>query len=173
MSPEDFEWNVPEQFNFTRDVVERLAEDPNRRALTAVDAEGIITRKTFADLALEATRWAHLLRGRGTEPGDRVVVVVGKVPDWLGIMLGALKAGLITVPCTDMLRARRAASSIASGMPSRWQQISAAALALTVVSAKPWRVARTRSTRSRTDSTDARVSMESRSAGSGTESDGT
>ncbi len=106
MSPEDFDWNVPEQFNFTRDVIERLAEDPHRRALTAVDAEGIITRHTFADLALDATRWAHLLRGRGTEPGDRIVVVVGKVPDWLGIMLGAIKAGLVTIPCADMLRAR-------------------------------------------------------------------
>jgi acyl-coenzyme A synthetase/AMP-(fatty) acid ligase len=106
MSASEFRWDVPDQFNFTRDVVERLAEDPNRRALTAVDAEGIITRKTFAELALEATRWAHLIRGRGTEPGDRVVVVVGKVPDWLGIMLGAIKAGLIAIPCPDMLRAR-------------------------------------------------------------------
>lgn len=103
MSAAEFRWDVPEQFNFTRDVVERLAEDPNRRALTAVDAEGIITRKTFAELALDATRWAHLIRGRGTGPGDRVVVVVGKVPDWLGIMLGAIKAGLIAIPCADML----------------------------------------------------------------------
>ncbi|MDH5332811.1 MAG: acyl-CoA synthetase, partial [Thermoleophilia bacterium] len=79
MSTPDFDWNLPEQFNFTRDVVEALAEDPNRRALTFVDRQGIITRQTFAQLALDATRWAHLLRGRGTEPGDRVVVVVGKV----------------------------------------------------------------------------------------------
>ncbi|MDH4178144.1 MAG: AMP-binding protein, partial [Thermoleophilia bacterium] len=113
MSTPDFDWNLPEQFNFTRDVVEALAEDPNRRALTFVDRQGIITRQTFAQLALDATRWAHLLRGRGTEPGDRVVVVVGKVPDWLGIMLGALKAGLITVPCTDMLRARDLAFRVA------------------------------------------------------------
>ncbi len=106
MSDADFYWNLPERFNFTRDVVEQLAEDPNRRALTFVDASGIISRRTFFELTFDATRWAHLLRGRGTEPGDRVVVLVGKTPDWLGIMLGAIKAGLTTIPCADMLRAR-------------------------------------------------------------------
>ena len=42
----------------------------------------------------------------GCGPGDRVLVMLGKVPAWLGVMLGAIKAGLVTVPCSEMLRAR-------------------------------------------------------------------
>ena len=38
--------------------------------------------------------------------GDRVVLAIGKVPSWQAAMLGALKSGLVAVPCPDMLRAR-------------------------------------------------------------------
>ena len=55
-------WDVPEGFNFARDVVEPLAADPNRRALTHVAPDGVIQRFTFAEIAIEASRWAWLLR---------------------------------------------------------------------------------------------------------------
>ena len=98
-------WNVPVQFNFTRDVVETLASDPTRSALTFVDAEGIVDRRTFDDLAKDAARWAHLLRTR-IDRGDRAMFVLGRTPAWHGAMLGALKSGVVAVPCADMLRAR-------------------------------------------------------------------
>ena len=98
-------WEVPARFNFTRDVVEALATDRLRPALTFVDREGIVDRKSFADVAGDAARWAHLLRSR-LDRGDRVLIAVGKVPAWHGAILGALKGGLVAVPCPDMLRAR-------------------------------------------------------------------
>jgi acyl-coenzyme A synthetase/AMP-(fatty) acid ligase len=99
-------WEVPARFNFTRDVVEELAAgDSLRKALTYVDREGIVDRRTFAEVAQDAARWAHLLRTR-LDRGDRVLVVLGKIPAWHGAMLGALKGGLVAVPCSDMLRAR-------------------------------------------------------------------
>lgn len=99
-------WQVPARFNFTRDVVEAFAADPLRPALTFVDREGIIDRRTFREVAADANRWAALLRARGLHPGDRLLVFVGKTPAWHAILLGALKAGLVTVPCSEMLRAR-------------------------------------------------------------------
>src|SRR4029079_17831091 len=98
-------WEVPARFNFTRDVVEPLAKGHGRAALTFVDREGIVDRRSFAEVAGDAARWAHLLRTR-LDRGDRVLVLTGKVPAWHGAMLGALKGGLISVPCSDMLRAR-------------------------------------------------------------------
>ena len=98
-------WDIPEGFNFARDVVEPLAADPNRRALTHVGPDGVIQRFTFGQIAIEASRWAWLLRTQGYMPGDRVLVLLGKVPAWLGLMLGAMKGGLVTVPCSELLRA--------------------------------------------------------------------
>jgi acyl-coenzyme A synthetase/AMP-(fatty) acid ligase len=100
---------VPSRFNFTRDVIEALAVDRSRRALTFVDSYGVIDRRTFADVASGATRWAALLQARGLVPGDRVLVVVGNTPAWPLILLGALKAGLVAVPCPTTLRAHELA----------------------------------------------------------------
>ena len=98
-------WEVPARFNFTRDVVDALATDPARPAVTFVDREGIVDRRTFHDVSQDAARWAHLLRTR-VDRGDRVVIAVGKTPAWSGALLGALKSGVVAVPCPDMLRAR-------------------------------------------------------------------
>ncbi len=102
----DGSFPVPTRFNFTRDVVERAAsEEAFRPAMTFVDHEGIIDRRTFSEVANDASRWASYFRSRGLGAGDRVLVFVGKTPVWHSLMLGALKAGLVTVPCSEMLRA--------------------------------------------------------------------
>ncbi len=98
-------WEVPARFNFTRDVIEPLARSHGRAALTFVDREGIVDRRSFGEMAGDGARWAHLLRTR-LDRGDRVMILTGRVPAWHGAMLGALKGGLIAVPCSEMLRAR-------------------------------------------------------------------
>jgi acyl-coenzyme A synthetase/AMP-(fatty) acid ligase len=45
-------------------------------------------------------------RRRGLARGDRVLVLVGKRPEWHEMMLGAIKAGLVAIPCSEQLRAR-------------------------------------------------------------------
>ena len=67
-------------------------------------------------MAADAARWAWLLRSQGSSRGDRVLVLLGKVPAWLGVMLGALKGGLVTVPCPEMLRAATSRSARHSGV---------------------------------------------------------
>jgi acyl-coenzyme A synthetase/AMP-(fatty) acid ligase len=95
---------APARFNFTRDVVERA--DPDALGLRFVDARGGIHDLTFGRLAGSAARWAGLLRARGVAPGDRVLVLVGKTPDWHAVMLAALKVGAVAIPCSEMLRAK-------------------------------------------------------------------
>jgi acyl-coenzyme A synthetase/AMP-(fatty) acid ligase len=99
------EWDVPARFNFTRDVVEAIATDPLKPAMTFVDREGIVDRRTFHEIAGDAARWAHLMRTR-LDRGDRVVLAIGNVPSWQAAMLGAMKSGLVAVPCPKLLRAR-------------------------------------------------------------------
>ncbi len=99
------EWDVPAHFNFTRDVIEEHGQDLLKPALTFVDREGIVDRRTFREVAGDAARWAHLLRTR-LDRGDRVALAIGRVPSWHLAMLGALKSGVVAVPCPDLLRAR-------------------------------------------------------------------
>ena len=93
-------WDVPARFNFTRDVIEAIATDPLKPAMTFVDREGIVDRRTFHEIAGDAARWAHLMRTR-LDRGDRVVLAIGNVPSWQAAMLGAIKSGLVAVPCTQ------------------------------------------------------------------------
>ena len=94
-------WQVPPRFNYTRDVIEAYAADPLYPALTYVDRNGVIDRRTFTEIAREANRWAALLRNRGLQPGDRLLIFTAKNPTWVAILLGALKAGMVAVPCSE------------------------------------------------------------------------
>jgi acyl-coenzyme A synthetase/AMP-(fatty) acid ligase len=100
---EEGRWRVPDRFNFTRDVVEVLAEDTRRRALLFLGTDGVIEPWTFTRLAEGAGSWAARLREHGVRPGDRVVVVVGKTPAWIEVMLAGMKIGAVTVPCSPAL----------------------------------------------------------------------
>ncbi len=93
-------WQIPDRFNFTRDVVEALAGDPKRRALTFLGADGVIEHRSFREIADGATIWAALLRERSVSPGDRVIVMAGSTVDWLEAVLGVWKVGAVAIPCS-------------------------------------------------------------------------
>ena len=96
----DGRWHIPDRFNFTRDVVEALARDPKRRALTFLSNDGVIEHRTFREISEGATVWAVTLRESGVTAGDRVVVMAGSGVDWLEVTLGAWKTGAVVVPCS-------------------------------------------------------------------------
>jgi acetyl-CoA synthetase/medium-chain acyl-CoA synthetase len=100
-------WVVPPRFNFPRDVVEAVAtENPTRRAITFVDRTGVVRPFTYAEMAILSAHWANLLHDVGLAYGDRLLVLLGKRPEWQAILLGALRMGAVTVPCSEMLRAK-------------------------------------------------------------------
>ena len=93
-------WDVPERFNFARDVVERRSGP----AITFVPADGERRELSFAEVDARTAQWANLLAGAGVAPGDRVLVLVGKTPEWHPIMLALLRLGAVSIPCSEMLR---------------------------------------------------------------------
>jgi acyl-coenzyme A synthetase/AMP-(fatty) acid ligase len=95
-------WDVPERFNFARDVVGRLAGP----AITFVALDGSTRSFSFEDVSTRAARWANRLRRAGVRASDRLLVLVGKTPEWHPIMLGALQVGAVSIPCSEMLRRR-------------------------------------------------------------------
>ncbi|MEX1908823.1 AMP-binding protein [Janibacter sp. Y6] len=59
---------------------------------------------TYAELADEHARWAGWLRSAGVDPGERVAVHLGNVPDFVVAMLGTLRAGCVHVPVNPMFQ---------------------------------------------------------------------
>jgi len=46
---------------------------------------------------------ANVLRAGGLRQGDRCVVMLPRVPQWQIAMVGCLRAGVIPIPCIEML----------------------------------------------------------------------
>src|SRR3712207_3646130 len=98
----NFEWETPDRFNFGRDVVDGWAED--RQAMIWLGANDDERRLTFGDFSRLSNRFASAIRELGVERGDRVMVLLGKVPEWHAILTALLKLGAIAIPCAPQLR---------------------------------------------------------------------
>jgi acyl-coenzyme A synthetase/AMP-(fatty) acid ligase len=110
----DGSWRVPDRFNLTRDLVEVLGRaDSKRQALTILGADGIIEPRTFRQLAEGAARWASILRGKGVEPGDRVIVLSRLNEDWVDIALACIKVGAIFAPAAPTISPQALESRVA------------------------------------------------------------
>jgi acyl-coenzyme A synthetase/AMP-(fatty) acid ligase len=95
-------WETPERFNFGRKVVDAWPDD--RPALKWLGADGEERRLTFGDFSRLSNRFANAMRSLGVGRGDRVMVLLGKVPEWQAILTGLLKLGAIAIPCAPQLR---------------------------------------------------------------------
>ncbi|MEO3413130.1 AMP-binding protein [Roseovarius sp. CAU 1744] len=100
---ERFEWQVPENFNFGGDVVDAWAEDPDRLALIWVNDAGEERRFTYADIRDLTNRFANYLTEKGIGKGDRVLIMLPRIPEWQIAMVGCNKIGAVPIPCVAML----------------------------------------------------------------------
>ena len=99
-----FRWELPDTFNFARDVVDDIARDtPDTLALIWCDDSGAERHYTFADISRQTNRFANALSKHGLQRGDRVIVMLPRIPEWQIAMVGCLKAGVVPIPCIDML----------------------------------------------------------------------
>jgi acyl-coenzyme A synthetase/AMP-(fatty) acid ligase len=99
----EFRLNVPERFNFARDVIGHWAGDPEKLAMLWLGPAGVERRLTFRHFAERSDRFAEVLRRQGVVPGDRVMVQLPRVPEWWEVLLGCFKAGAVAVPGTVLL----------------------------------------------------------------------
>lgn len=103
---ENFQWEVPERFNFTRDVFDVWSEDPEKLAMLWVDDEGTEKRYTFAELSRLSRRLANVLKSQGVQKGERVFVLMPRLVEWWIANLACLRMGTIMVPGTGQLTAK-------------------------------------------------------------------
>ena len=100
-----FRLGVPAEFNYARDVVdERARVRPSDLALLALDPQGGNPRRlSFGDLSERSNRAANFLSARGVTKGDRIFLMMPRIPQWYDVMLGAFKLGAVPMPGTVQL----------------------------------------------------------------------
>ena len=101
----NFVWDVPEYYS-TADVVDEHAKDRSKVAIYFEDAEGRKEKVTYWELRDESNRFGNFLRSLGMKKGDRIMVILPRLPEVFASQLGSFKIGAIVVPCPDMLRAK-------------------------------------------------------------------
>ena len=72
--------------------------DPDRVALRWEGVDGSGEAHTFAGLKEQAARFANVLAARGIGPGDRVAVMLPRIPELMVAALGVWRAGAVYTP---------------------------------------------------------------------------
>lgn len=99
----DFSLEVPEYFNFASDVVGKWAQDPGKLAMLWVGPNNEVEQITFAQFAERSSRAANAFASAGITKGERVLLMLPRIPEWWEVALGLFKLGAIPIPCTTLL----------------------------------------------------------------------
>jgi acyl-coenzyme A synthetase/AMP-(fatty) acid ligase len=110
----DFRWDVPGHYNFAFDVVDRWGEDAEKLAMLWVNERGDEKRLTFGDFTARSNQVANALRTLGLRKGDRILIMLPRVPEWWEAVLGMMKIGAISMPGTTLLTPKDVAYRIRS-----------------------------------------------------------
>jgi acetyl-CoA synthetase len=86
--------------NIAHEAVERHARGPNggRVAIRWLGADGDTLQFTYADLSALTNRFAQALAAIGAARGDRLFLLLPRVPELYIAVLGAMKAGVVVSP---------------------------------------------------------------------------
>ena len=104
---ENFHLEVPEKFEFARDVVDAWAEaEPNKRALVYCDDEGFSKTFTFADISVLSKKAATYFTEMGIKRGDRVLTLLRRRYEYWIIATALHRIGAVVIPASIQLRAK-------------------------------------------------------------------
>ncbi len=76
----NFSLEVPEYFNFATDIIGKWASDPHKVAMLWVGHDGEERSITFAQLAEGSSKAANAFSQLGIKKGDRVLVMLPRIP---------------------------------------------------------------------------------------------
>lgn len=96
---------APNHYNLVSEM-EKYAEEPNRLALKWESEEGETREITYKDLLKNANKIGNVFLGSGLEKGDVVLIIVPRLIEAYQVYVAALKAGLVVIPSSEMLRTK-------------------------------------------------------------------
>ncbi|XP_013806332.1 acyl-coenzyme A synthetase ACSM4, mitochondrial-like [Apteryx mantelli] len=103
----------PEYFNFASDVLDKwsqLEKDGRRPANPAfwwINDEGEEVRWSFEELGFLSSKAANILsEACGLQKGDKVIVVLPRVPEWWLLNVACMRTGIVFISGTSQLTAK-------------------------------------------------------------------
>ena len=98
------EFNVPENFNFAFDVLDRLAEkSPDKLAMRWVSNTKECKDLTFRDISENSSKTANLFYSLGIRKGDRVMLIVRRHYQFWYLLNALHKLGAVVIPAPVQL----------------------------------------------------------------------
>jgi len=94
---------APEQYNITSEL-EDYKEDAERLAIRWLDSEGNREDLSYKELVAKMNQYAQALLKLGIGKGDRMLIILPRIPEAYITYLACLRAGIVAIPCSEMLR---------------------------------------------------------------------
>ncbi|XP_059547996.1 acyl-coenzyme A synthetase ACSM3, mitochondrial isoform X4 [Myotis daubentonii] len=106
----DFKLEIPEYFNFAKDVLdqwtnmEKAGKRPSNSALWWINGKGEEVRWSFEELGSLSKKFANILtEACALQRGDRVIVILPRIPEWWLANVACLRTGAVFIPGTTQL----------------------------------------------------------------------
>ncbi|MGM0874915.1 MAG: acyl-CoA synthetase MbcS [Bacillota bacterium] len=96
---------APLSYNLVEEI-EKYSTDSTRIALKWENEQGEKSEITYRSLVDKVNQIGNALISQGLKIGDKVLIVIPRVIEAYAVYLGALKAGLVVIPSSEMLRTK-------------------------------------------------------------------
>ncbi|MGE6259358.1 acyl-CoA synthetase MbcS [Heyndrickxia sporothermodurans] len=96
---------APEVYNIVEEV-EKYASNQEKIAIKWENDRGETKEITYAELITRVNQIGNTLLEHGLQKGDTVLIIVPRVIEAYQVYLAALKAGMVVIPCSEMLKSK-------------------------------------------------------------------
>ncbi|WP_175615201.1 acyl-CoA synthetase MbcS [Piscibacillus halophilus] len=96
---------APNQYNIVSEF-EKFATEGSSKAILWEDEQGNRKDITYVELIKNANKIANAFLDNGLKKGDKVFIIVPRLIEAYQIYIAALKAGIVVIPGSEMLRAK-------------------------------------------------------------------
>nr|XP_042096434.1 acyl-coenzyme A synthetase ACSM3, mitochondrial isoform X3 [Ovis aries] len=107
---QDFKLEIPEYFNFAKDVLdqwtnmEKAGKRPSNPAFWWINGNGEEVRWSFEELGYLSRKFANILtEACGLQRGDRVILLLPRIPEWWLANIACLRTGTVLIPGTTQM----------------------------------------------------------------------
>ncbi|MFD1850461.1 acyl-CoA synthetase MbcS [Oceanobacillus bengalensis] len=105
---------APKDYNIVMEV-EKFAHDSERKAIIWEDEQGNTREITYQQLMKNVNKIGNVFKREGLKKGDKILIMIPRMIEAYETYLAALKAGLIIIPSSEMLKTKDLQYRIAHG----------------------------------------------------------